>query len=300
MKRNKFLSGVGAKLALAMLTLSSAMFTSCEKEDFNIEVALNPAKVYINTTVIYVDADGNATDVTNSCSLSYSGATQSGTQGIIEGTESSPAISATTVTVTAAYNGLSDSETVSVSSVAAASSAAYSVTILLAEELSEYSIEQTTTVGEPETIWGEGGTYSHEGNYWYENASEYLLSVDIEYPIYATYEVVDYTVSSGYEDLITYIENFKATVPSNKTTATYTCQVSAYCIYNAYYTKTTTDITYKIYYGDTEIGTVYVETVTSTTAEVEEDAHPDHASHYSIGHGHSDSTNAGGGIVLAD
>ena len=36
MKKKFFLSGVNAKLALAAVALTSVMFTSCEKEEFNV------------------------------------------------------------------------------------------------------------------------------------------------------------------------------------------------------------------------------------------------------------------------
>ena len=44
MKKKSFLSGVNAKLALAAVALTSVMFTSCEKEEFNVApVELDPA-----------------------------------------------------------------------------------------------------------------------------------------------------------------------------------------------------------------------------------------------------------------
>ena len=43
MKKKIFLSGVNAKLALAAVALTSVMFTSCEKEEFNVApVELDP------------------------------------------------------------------------------------------------------------------------------------------------------------------------------------------------------------------------------------------------------------------
>ena len=45
MKKKSFLSGIGAKLALAAVALTTVVFTSCEKEEFNVEpVELSPAK----------------------------------------------------------------------------------------------------------------------------------------------------------------------------------------------------------------------------------------------------------------
>ena len=46
MKKKSFLSGVNAKLALAAVALTSVMFTSCEKEEFNVApVELDPARL---------------------------------------------------------------------------------------------------------------------------------------------------------------------------------------------------------------------------------------------------------------
>lgn len=52
MKKKIFLSGVNAKLALAAVALTSVMFTSCEKEEFNVApVELDPASATVAITV---------------------------------------------------------------------------------------------------------------------------------------------------------------------------------------------------------------------------------------------------------
>ena len=52
MKKKSFLSGIGAKLALAAVALTTVVFTSCEKEEFNVEpVELSPASATIVATV---------------------------------------------------------------------------------------------------------------------------------------------------------------------------------------------------------------------------------------------------------
>ena len=51
-KKKSFFSGVNAKLALATVALTSVMFTSCEKEEFNVApVELDPASATIAITV---------------------------------------------------------------------------------------------------------------------------------------------------------------------------------------------------------------------------------------------------------
>lgn len=52
MKKKSFFSGIGAKLALAAVALTTVVFTSCEKEEFNVEpVELSPASATIVATV---------------------------------------------------------------------------------------------------------------------------------------------------------------------------------------------------------------------------------------------------------
>lgn len=52
MKKKSFLSGIGAKLALAAVALTTMVFTSCEKEEFNVEpFELSPASATILATV---------------------------------------------------------------------------------------------------------------------------------------------------------------------------------------------------------------------------------------------------------
>ncbi len=52
MKKKSFLNGISAKLALAAVALTTVVFTSCEKEEFNVEpVELAPASAKIYATV---------------------------------------------------------------------------------------------------------------------------------------------------------------------------------------------------------------------------------------------------------
>lgn len=52
MKKKSILSGIGAKLALAAVALTTVMFTSCEKEEFKVEpIETSPASATILATV---------------------------------------------------------------------------------------------------------------------------------------------------------------------------------------------------------------------------------------------------------
>ena len=118
MNKKSFFSGLSAKLALAVVALAGATFTSCDEENLNVEVKQNPAEVNIMPYVTYVDVEaGTATDVTSQSTIEFAGANKSGNMGVIKGTEASPAIAATTVTVTATYNGKSGSVTVNVAAI---------------------------------------------------------------------------------------------------------------------------------------------------------------------------------------
>lgn len=71
MKKKIFLSGVNAKLALAAVALTSVMFTSCEKEEFNVApVELDPASATVAITV-YDLSDGS---IINGASITENGA----------------------------------------------------------------------------------------------------------------------------------------------------------------------------------------------------------------------------------
>lgn len=60
MKKKSFLSGISAKLALAAVALTTVVFTSCEKEEFNVEpIELSPASASI-FAIVYDQTTGEA------------------------------------------------------------------------------------------------------------------------------------------------------------------------------------------------------------------------------------------------
>ena len=122
MKRMKFLNGIGAMLALAGVAIATT-FTSCEKEDFNVNVDPINAQATIETTVLYVD-ENSTTNVTDLADIQYSaGPTFTG----------NPTLSAQTVTVTATYQGLTKAATVNVPALGAGQFLSMSTTIILQE-----------------------------------------------------------------------------------------------------------------------------------------------------------------------
>lgn len=85
MKKKSFLSGVNAKLALAVVALTSVMFTSCEKEEFNVApVELDPASATIAITV-YDLSDGSI--ITEGLSITEDGTSVGNTVEIKAGAD---------------------------------------------------------------------------------------------------------------------------------------------------------------------------------------------------------------------
>lgn len=119
----KFLNGIGAMFALAVVALATTL-TSCEKEDFNVNVEPINAQAEIRPTVLYVD-ENSTTDVTDAASISYSeGPTFTG----------NPGLSAKEVTVTASYNGITNTAKVSVPALQAGQYLTLSTTIILQKD----------------------------------------------------------------------------------------------------------------------------------------------------------------------
>ena len=122
MKRMKFLNGIGAMFALAGVAIATT-FTSCEKEDFNVNVDPINAQATIEATVLYVD-ENSTTNVTDQATINYSaGPTFTG----------NPTLESQTVTVTAEYQGITGSATVNVPYLGAGQFLSMSTTIILQE-----------------------------------------------------------------------------------------------------------------------------------------------------------------------
>ena len=61
MKKKSFLSGIGAKLALAAVALTTVVFTSCEKEEFNVSWIhrIITLLIWILLFLLGIDVGGN-------------------------------------------------------------------------------------------------------------------------------------------------------------------------------------------------------------------------------------------------
>ena len=164
MKRMKFLNGIGAMFALAVVALATTL-TSCEKEDFNINVEPINAQATISPTVLYVDGT-STTNVTSSAEITYS-------EGpVIKG---NPEITERDVTITVSYSNLDPViTTVHIPSLSAGQFLTLTTTIVLQAEVEPepgepvVSIKNEPNVEEAEDIAGEVVEIPNVTDYYYE------------------------------------------------------------------------------------------------------------------------------------
>lgn len=136
MKKNKFLSGLSAKLALAIVALTTTMFTSCEKENIGIEVTPVNAKFII--TPVVIDAT-TGTDVTQSAEISFSKG-----NGTYEGT---PELASESININAKYKGMTGSASVTIPALKAGQFGAKEVTIILSENFFAQEESSNSQIG---------------------------------------------------------------------------------------------------------------------------------------------------------
>lgn len=293
MRKKNFLNGVGAKLALAVVALTSTMLTSCEKENFNVNFEPNAAVVYINPTVI--DAATN-TNVTSKATFEPANLTITGNKNISE----------QDVTVKATVGDVTGEVTVHVVAVNAGSVVSYSPVILLSSKFS-YDAVTGSAKKDPnsvETVIGTAAAskaINHDGTEWQENATEYMINFTASWDLVKTTTLVSKEgINVPSVDLEKVMkEGFEVTSKGSAK-----LQASAWSMYTAEYTLQGYTEVYNITSkasGESVGSATFLNPIYQVTAKTLEKAHPSHAGHYQHGHGaHGDGSNAGGGIILAD
>lgn len=130
MKKNKFLSGLGAKLAFAIVVaLATTMFTSCEKDNINVSVTPVKATAYVNILVV---ADNN--DVTSTATISSSeGTVTKSSNGYQVKLEGNPTLADKTIKIDASYNGMTGTASVVIKALEAGKTASATAKIFLTE-----------------------------------------------------------------------------------------------------------------------------------------------------------------------
>lgn len=303
MKKNTFLSGLRAKLALAAVAVA-AMFTSCSNEDIEIGYKAVNATFEIQPTVVY---DGQ--DVTSSATITYS----DGSNGKYSGTT----ISAGSVDVTASYNGQSATKTVSIPSLAAAQSQFKTVLFILSSgtttpsnpsnpETPEYTYSydfDEVSAGEPvvNKLAEEAYTYDNVSDYWIKHTFTYNIVQESKVTSVEVYgdadaAAIEELAKAKYEvEAIKTAKEVVAEVGAHSRLIATPVQESTTTIYNVVETATTKA-------GDVVVVAKVTVTTTETTLEATGDNQIPGHSHapQGHGHGHGDDTNAGGGIVYGE
>lgn len=280
MKKSKFLNGMGAIFAFAVVFMTGSLLTSCEKEDLNATFQTSPAEVTLNVSVM--DAlTGN--DVTAKATITVTGAlTATGTTTFANG------FAGGAVNITATYDGMTGTATVNTDAKKVGGKITYSANIILSSEYNFVmkSQEEAAMVTKPLS----DQTHSHNGSDWCLNDNEYMLTRTFEYYAYNEQKATtDYATLSSLATSMTYDK-------SQKKEVTYT--FSAWSYYRVIYKGTVTTTTYNIVRkgGTDTVGTFTVVSKNNYSIEPEEAAFN---AHYSHGHGHG-TQNAGGGLIEAE
>lgn len=285
MKKTNFLKGLSAKIAFAVVALGAA-FTSCTKEEFNVEVEPNNAKIYFNPSV--VNPIANAT-----VDATFTGAeTITGTPNIAAGS--------TTITATAA-DGATGSTTVAYDAVQAGATATYSPIIYLSDglfKLVKVSEAETTTTKAGNVTNG----HSHNGSAWYVNKSDYSAAFTAEWAETAKTTLKVNNIAENSTQLQSYLSTLGNVEVTKEGSETY--EVAAWEMFGTIFTITSLAETFDVVAVSNEDFVVANITITNplylVTVEENRAAIPGHEGHYHAGHSHGASDNAGGGIGWAE
>lgn len=286
MKKNNFLSGIGAKLALAVVALTTTMFTSCSNEDIQIDVKPVNARAEINPVVF-----ANGVDVTKSATISFSDNSN--------GKYEASSIDAKTVTVTASYEGMTGSVDVNVPAVSAGKFWSQSAVIALnytSEQFDSQAVEGSQK--EQKEVTSEDVIYNNPTDYWFYVPVKYTQTTGVK--------LVTYNVNVANQELVDFIK--AQAQPITKKEATQDFPVYAHSRMIAHILTTTVETTYNVVLksraGETVLATYTLKTINSAIDGESDAVIPGHG-HAPAGHGHGHNAhgadeNAGGGIVIPD
>lgn len=297
----KFLNGIGAMFALAVVALATTL-TSCEKEDFNINVDPINAQATISPTVLYVDGT-TTTNVTDQAAITYSDGP------VFVG---NPGIEAKTVTVTAKYNNIESSNTVNIPALQAGQFLTLTTTIVLqvpAEGEETVSIESEAKTDEEKTVTSSEIELKNESDFWYYESVTYTEKTGskiVEKNIITT-DFEEISLIGGFINTLdqTYKEkqvtNEEIPVFSHSLTkvkASYTILPTVYTFYRV--TSKDNEVVSK-----DVIATVTVDDYTKSALDIKPNLEILGHGHAPAGHGHGfdhghGAGNAGGGIVIPD
>lgn len=297
MKKTNFLSG------LAAVVLAGCMFTSCEKEDLKATFQSGPAEVTINTNVVYALTGKTVTPdalTANPATFNPQGTAEFAT-GVTE----------TNVTITATYGNASNSTSIKVNALKVGGKANYSATVVITDELD--LVVKTTELTATEVV--KYATFNHMSHAqdgattWAINATDYYQPFTVTYTNVEAQATEALTTTTLFSELDAAnqdaVKNIYAGIKSldneTETEATIEGGAGAWSYFCAYATYTTTPVKYTIVTKEAGLEVAnFIVNVTSTAAAFTEKAHPNHAGHWTEGHGHAGASNAGGGISMAE
>lgn len=295
----KFLNGIGAMFALAVVALATTL-TSCEKEEFNINVDPINAQATISPTVLYVDGT-TTTNVTDQAAITYSDGP------VFVG---NPGIEAKTVTVTAKYNNLEGSNTVNVPALQAGQFLTLTTTIVLQAE-PEPGEPVVTIVNEAK----EEDAKDIADVVEIPNVTDYYYEESVSYTFKSGSKVVEKTFAEDctFEEKALvggFINTLDETYTEEQRSKEVTIYAHSMTKVNAVYTIVPTVYTFKRVTTvegevteEVQIATVTVDDYTSFNLKIEDNQQIPGHDHAPAGHGHGHghgSGNAGGGIVIPD
>ena len=287
----QYKADISAVFALAVVALATTL-TSCEKEEFNVNVTPTNAQAVISPIVLAIE-DGVTTDVTGQATIAPAELTFTG----------NPTLAAKSVDVTASYNGLSATVTVKVPALQAGQFATLTPTIILQEEDAETKIVAESTKLEPVTD-PKVKTWDNYELYWFDIPSfPYVVKEGAKVgakKINTTDLIERAAIESFFNTLENTYEETTVTTPENKykvyansrTTAsiTYTVVTTEYKVVKKAVTKAETEPLASIEVDDYTTSTLFV---------LENQDIPGHGHSHGHGHGHGEG-NAGGGVGELD
>ncbi len=298
MKKMKFLSGINAIFALAAVALATT-FTSCEKEEFNVNVEPINATASVKANVILIEDGESRVLGDNEVNVTYSPASTF---------TGNPALAAQAVTVTATYEDVSATLVVNVPALAAGQSVYITPTIVLTKNTPEAEYNVVLDRDEVEATTTSWNTSKpNYTDYWYSTTATWIKKTGLEVS-----EVNIYTSDLAEVLLIDrLVSNIKQTYVEEKITEEVNVYSHSQTRVTVVYEETI--VTYSVYMQETEPSTRAagdkillgeIETTEwATTRTVEDNQQIEGHDHAPAGHGHGHGhggDNAGGGIVVAD
>lgn len=285
MKKKNFFSGINAKMALALVALTSVVFTSCTKESFDVTTSgLEDAKA--SATITVYDAESFTVLRTDTKDLTANlGTTVSIPCPEIEGYVQQNPVS---VTVPALNKGQYANIPVTF----------YLLKVNSAIEKVNVTPDPSTATPKEEKI--EVENRNEDGSYKFVNESDYIKKYSYKFALKSGKEIVSSTQKERAvitdEDIVD--ARIKAYAPGfTDAVSTYSGKILAwaYITFEIEQKFTVEEVTFS--YG-TCTKTVKVSTAGEQVITAQTGAIPGHE--HSHGHGHGEDPNAGGGIVWGE